>query len=215
MVKAWRGPLLTLVILGGIVVFLFFNQEVPKTIEAPADPVATTDQGEKLTPGPKPTGRVQEHPIGEEVVKNHVQVAAVWLASVGMDGRPISEGKSLIHLEADVRATAGNPNGFAKNEFVPYLKVRYKLFKAGSNQAIESGEMLPMVAFDGLHYGANVESPEPGAYQLVFEIDPPSAGGLGRHSDPLTGVAPWWDSFTAAFEWTVEPSTANTTARNP
>ena len=106
-------------------------------------------------------------------------------------------------------------NGTGKSTVLKILAGMDGLFKAGSNQAIESGEMLPMVAFDGLHYGANVESPEPGAYQLVFEIDPPSAGGLGRHSDPLTGVAPWWDSFTAAFEWTVEPSTANTTARNP
>ena len=49
---------------------------------------------------------------------------------------------------------------------------------------------MPMVARDGLHYGANIEMPRAGRYTLTYRIDPPSAGGLGRHSDAVTGVAP-------------------------
>jgi uncharacterized protein involved in high-affinity Fe2+ transport len=61
--------------------------------------------------------------------------------------------------------------------------------------------MIPMVAADGLHYGASVSMPKAGEYRLTYKIDPPSAGGLGRHSDPATGVAPWWTPFEASFEW--------------
>ena len=71
-----------------------------------------------------------------------------------------------------------------------------------------TGELLPMVAWDGLHYGANIAMPKAGAYKLVYDIEPPSANGLGRHSDPATGVAPWWTPFQATFDWQVDPVTA-------
>jgi uncharacterized protein involved in high-affinity Fe2+ transport len=205
MIMGWRGPLTALAILGGVALILILNIE----------PGGDSGRGGAATPttpriAPKPTagmtvtpGRPLEHPIGDEVVKNQIQIAAVWLASVGMDGQPISEAQSMIHLEADVRSTANNPNGFAKDEFIPYLMVRYEIVPAGTNRPIQGGEMLPMVAFDGLHYGANIDRPAPGTYRLIYRIDPPSASGLGRHSDPVTGVAPWWDAFTAEFEWTV------------
>jgi uncharacterized protein involved in high-affinity Fe2+ transport len=32
-------------------------------------------------------------------------------------------------------------------------------------------------------------------------VDPPSKGGMGRHSDPVTGVAPWWEPFSVTFDW--------------
>jgi uncharacterized protein involved in high-affinity Fe2+ transport len=138
------------------------------------------------------------------VVKNHMTVAAVWLPSVGMAGMP-EPSSDVIHLEADVRATADNPNGFAKDEFVPYLKIRYDLIDPASGKPLQSGDLMPMVAADGLHYGANIARPAPGTYRLSYKIEPPSAGGLGRHSDPATGVAPWWEPFEASFEWTMDP----------
>ena len=60
---------------------------------------------------------------------------------------------------------------------------------------------MPMVARDGLHYGASIAMPKAGAYRLTYHIEPPSAGGLGRHSDPVTGVAPWWEPFEVSFDW--------------
>ena len=60
---------------------------------------------------------------------------------------------------------------------------------------------MPMVARDGLHYGASLTLPKAGAYRLTYAIEPPSAGGLGRHSDPVTGVAPWWAPFEVTFDW--------------
>ena len=107
----------------------------------------------------------------------------------------------VIHVEADIHATEGNPNGFAVHEFVPYLKISYKLIPAKGGEPVDQGEMIPMIAADGLHYGASMQMPPAGAYRLIYAIKPPSAGGLGRHSDPVTGVAPWWEPFEATFEW--------------
>ncbi len=43
----------------------------------------------------------------------------------------------MIHLEADIKATEDNPNGFAKDEFVPYLKVAYAIVPASGGTAID------------------------------------------------------------------------------
>ncbi len=153
---------------------------------------------------------VKENLIGEPVEKNHIRVVAVWLEAVKMEGMdPTSISASdLIHLEADIKATEDNPNGFARDEFVPYLKVKYSIVPAQGGPAIEKGELTPMVAWDGLHYGANLLMPKAGEYRLIYDIEPPSAGGLGRHSDPATGVAPWWQPFQASFDWSVGSATA-------
>lgn len=37
--------------------------------------------------------------------------------------------KSDIHLEADIHAVEENPNGFAEGDWIPYLKVDYKVTK--------------------------------------------------------------------------------------
>ncbi len=114
----------------------------------------------------------------------------------GMPAMPAATGSEVIHLEADIKATEGNPHGFAKDEFVPYLKVHYTITpttsSGGAGVPMREGDMIPMVARDGLHYGASVPMPTAGSYRLTYRVEPPSAGGLGRHSDPATGVAPWW-----------------------
>lgn len=143
----------------------------------------------------------REYPIGDPsgIVKNHIRVAAVWLPSVTMEGPAGPAG--AIHVEADITATEQNPNGFADGEFVPYLKINYKLTSADGKTVLDQGTMLPMVARDGLHYGTSMLPPEPGTYKLSYKIEPPSAGGLGRHHDPITGVAAWWEPFEVDFEW--------------
>ena len=210
MIKSWTGPLVTGVIAVGVGVVLVANLQKPGTHVA-ARPTLPPAPEVVVDPSPGPVGvGVQERPIGDPVVQNHVQVAAVYLPAVAMDGGDAG-GTELIHLEADIKATEGNPNGFAKDEFVPYLKVAYEIVPAGGGPAIEKGDLYPMVASDGLHYGANVIKPGPGDYRLVFGVQPPSAGGLGRHSDKATGVAPWWKPFQASFDWTVEAKAAQTT----
>jgi periplasmic iron binding protein len=36
---------------------------------------------------------------------------------------------------------------------------------------------------------------------LRYAIEPPSTGGLGRHTDAQSGVAPWWKPFEAVYDW--------------
>jgi uncharacterized protein involved in high-affinity Fe2+ transport len=152
--------------------------------------------------GGKPAG-FREYPIGDEVVRNEIRIAAVWLPPIQMEGMADAP-SDLIHVEADIHATEGNRNGFAKDEFVPYLKVSYEVRRADDPAAkapIASGPMIPMVARDGLHYGANIAMPDAGSYKLIYRIEPPSAGCLGRHADAATGVASRWKEFDVSFDW--------------
>jgi periplasmic iron binding protein len=199
--KTWAGPIVTGLIVIGVVAILAFNFQ-PARDSKPTPPPPPRPP---ITNGPN----LPEHPIGDPVFKNHIQVNAVWLAGVTMEG--MSMPADVIHLEADIKSTEDNPNGFAKDEFIPYLKVVYTLLDA-SGSTIESGAMSPMIASDGLHYGASLAMPRPGTYKLTYRIDPPSAGGLGRHVG-AGGVAAWWEPFDASFEWVVEPSKAPAPAK--
>lgn len=205
MQNRWVGPLVALLILGGVAAILALNLNPPaKPTDAqvsPVPPVEPTPVPEPARPaGAKPAG-FREYPIGEEVQKNHMRIAAVWLPPIQMEGMPAPPGADIIHLEADVRATEGNPNGFAKDEFVPYLKVTYTVAPAAGGAVIDKGTLMPMVALDGLHYGASIAMPPKGEYRLTYAFLPPSEGGLGRHSDSVTGVAPWWKPFEVTFDW--------------
>jgi periplasmic iron binding protein len=202
--ERWRGLIVLAVILGGVATILVLNVS-PKR---PASSDAVAAPGSAAAVVRRPAG-FREYPIGEDVEINQLSVVAVWLPPVQMDGSAaVPPGRAtMIHLEADIHATKGNRNGFAEGEFVPYLTVRYTIVPAdapAASKAVEtlSGTMMPMVARDGWHYGANVEMPKAGRYTLTYHIDPPSAGGLaGRHSDPVTGVDPWWEPFDARFDW--------------
>lgn len=60
---------------------------------------------------------------------------------------------------------------------------------------------MPMVAGDGPHYGATVRMPGHGRYRLVYTVHPPDPAQFGRHTDPITGVAPWFDTFRVEFDF--------------
>ena len=205
--RSWTGPLVSGLIVAGVVAILALNFQPARDTR-----VVQATSGVKVLPATaSPTGpNLREYPIGEPITKNHVQVAAVWLAGVTMEGMGMgptpADAGAVIHLEADIKATDDNPNGFAKDEFVPYLKVAYSIVPASGGAPLASGEMSPMVASDGLHYGASVAMPKPGDYRLIYDIQPPSAGGLGRHVG-AGGVAPWWEPFRAEFDWAVEAPT--------
>jgi uncharacterized protein involved in high-affinity Fe2+ transport len=199
----WVGPVVTVLIVAGVAAILLLNLNPQRTPSKPASASDGPVPAEPPTANParaKPAG-FREYPIGDEVVKNHMRIAAVWLPPIQMEGMPQTPGTDIIHLEADVKATEGNTHGFAKDEFIPYLKVRYRITPASGGAAIDEGELAPMVAADGLHYGASIAMPPKGEYRLTYAIQPPRAGGLGRHSDPVTGVAPWWEPFEVTFDW--------------
>lgn len=144
-----------------------------------------------------------EHPIGEPIEKNGMRVAGVYLQAVVMDPQDDMCGPADadIHLEADIHALKGNPNGFAKGEWVPYLGVTYELTKPGSDY-VSKGPLVPMVANDGPHYGRNVKLAGPGKYHVAMHFTSPVEHGFYRHTDKETGTGQWWAPFTQEWDFT-------------
>lgn len=147
-----------------------------------------------------------EYPIGRPQQVAGMQIAAVYLQPVVMEpeGMMRDAKDSDVHLEADISALASNVNGIPEGAWVPYLVVGFELSKTGSADVIK-GEMMPMVANDGPHYGDNVKLAGPGQYHLKLNVAPPSANKhahFGRHIDRQTGVAPWFKPFTVEYDFT-------------
>lgn len=147
-----------------------------------------------------------ETPIGKHQILNGMEIGAVYLQPIKMEPEGMM-GKveaTDIHLEADIHAVKDNPNSFAEGDWVPYLVVKYELSKIGSSfKAI--GDMMPMQASDGPHYGDNVKLSGAGKYKLKLTVLPPSANThahFGRHVDKETGVAPWFKPFDLSYDFT-------------
>ena len=147
-----------------------------------------------------------EYPIGVPQHRAGMEIAAVYLQPTKMEPegmmRKVTE--SDIHIEADIHALANNPNGFEEGAWIPYLAAKYEVTKIDSGQKV-SGELMPMVANDGAHYGDNVKLFGPGKYKVKYTILPPSANPhshFGRHTDRLTGVRPWFKAFDIENEFT-------------
>lgn len=149
--------------------------------------------------------RAVEYPIGKPQQVAGMQIAAVYLQPVVMEpeGMMRDAKDSDVHLEADISGLASNANGIPEGAWVPYLVIGYQVTKAGSSEVIK-GDMMPMVANDGPHYGDNVRLLGPGQYHLKLEIAPPTANKhahFGRHIDRQTGVAPWFKPFTVEYDF--------------
>jgi uncharacterized protein involved in high-affinity Fe2+ transport len=147
-----------------------------------------------------------ETPVGKPQLQSGMEIAAVYLQPVPMEpaGMMKSVADSDIHLEADIHAQGDNRNGFADGAWIPYLGVSYEITKQGAAQKI-AGELMPMVANDGPHYGDNVKLAGPGRYVLKLTIAAPDASShshFGRHTDKETGVGPWFKPFTVQYEFT-------------
>lgn len=144
-----------------------------------------------------------EYPIGEPQEGGGLEVAAVYLQPIVMEpeGMMTPAADADIHLEADIHALAANPNGLAEGEWAPYLQIGFKLSKTGSDWVSE-GHMMAMVANDGPHYGDNVKLDGAGEYHLELSVAPPDGMVFGRHTDPETGVAPWFETFTKSYDFT-------------
>lgn len=150
--------------------------------------------------------QAKEYPVGKPQIANHMEIGAVYLQPIHMEpeGMMLAANKADVHLEADIHATKGNPNGFGEGEWVPYLGIHYELTKVGSNKVLK-GDFMPMVANDGPHYGDNVKLMGPGTYKLKYTISAPNANPsshFGRHTDKETGVAPWFKPFEVNYTFT-------------
>src|SRR5689334_24068856 len=67
-----------------------------------------------------------EYPIGKPQIRAGMEVAAVYLQPVAMEptGMMRDAKASDIHLEADIKATDKNANGFADGTWIPYLSIQ-------------------------------------------------------------------------------------------
>jgi len=150
-----------------------------------------------------------EYPIGTPQERYGMEIGAVYLQPVEMEpeGMMRKAADSDVHMEADIHALADNANGFPEGAWIPALLVKYEVTKNGSDWKT-TGDFMPMVANDGPHYGDNVKLAGPGKYHVRYTIYPPSAPEnpygrhFGRHTDRLTGVRPWFKSFTVEYDFT-------------
>ncbi|WP_144142558.1 iron transporter [Paraburkholderia sp. BCC1884] len=147
-----------------------------------------------------------EYPIGKQQIHGGMEINAVYLQPITMEpeGMMRKASDSDVHLEADIHAVKNNPTGFAEGDWMPYLQVHYELTKAGSTQT-QKGDLMPMVANDGPHYGDNVKLQGPGKYHLKMVVEAPMQSGhmaFGRHVDKETGVGPWFKPITLEYDFT-------------
>ena len=148
----------------------------------------------------------KEYPIGKAQTRDGMEIGAVYLQPIEMDppGMMKAAAESDVHMEADIKAAKGNPNGFSEGDWVPFLGVKYELKKDGGTESLK-GDFMPMVANDGPHYGDNVKLQGPGKYTLTLTVAPPSDNPhahFGRHVDKETGVGPWFKTFSVTYDFT-------------
>jgi periplasmic iron binding protein len=142
----------------------------------------------------------REYFVGGPVHDHDMEIVANYLVGVEMAPMPagMPMGPDVIHLEADVRATADNVYGYSDGAWVGYLTIAYTIEKTGSAWKA-SGTLHPMVAKDGPHYADNLKMEGPGTYKVVYHFTSPEANGFLRHVDKETGVPAWWSPFSETF----------------
>ena len=147
--------------------------------------------------------QAREYFVGGPVHQHDMEIVANYL--VGIEMAPamahMPTGPDVIHLEADVHATADNVYGYPDGAWVPYLTVNYSLQKVGTNWKAE-GVLHPMEARDGPHYADNIKMDGPGKYKVTYKFSSPESNGFYRHIDKETGVPVWWAPFSQDFTFT-------------
>lgn len=145
-------------------------------------------------------GAAREYYIGGPVKTHDMEIVGNYLTGIEMAPMPpgMVHGPDVIHVEADVHATADNPNGFADGAWIPYLSVDYTIEKVGSSFRA-SGMLKPMVAKDGPHYADDVKMDGAGNYRITYTFTPPQGTSFYRHVDQETGVPEWWKPFSQSF----------------
>ena len=142
----------------------------------------------------------REYTIGGPVHRHDMEIVANYLTGTEMAPMPadMPMGADVIHLEADVHATADNAQGFADGSWIAYLTIDFSIEKQDTDWKA-SGKLLPMVAKDGPHYAKNVKMDGRGAYKVTYRFTSPEANGFLHHTDKETGVPGWWAPFSESF----------------
>lgn len=147
-----------------------------------------------------PAAQAREYYVGGPVHKYDMEIVANYL--VGITMAPMSTtmvmGPDVIHIEADVHATADNIYGYPDGAWIAYLKVDYTVEKIGTNWKA-TGTLKAMQAKDGPHYADNIKMNGAGRYKVTYRFSPPEVNGFLRHTDKETGIPVWWKPFSQEF----------------
>jgi periplasmic iron binding protein len=156
-----------------------------------------------LLPAAHSAASAREYFVGGPVHEHDMEIVANYLLGVEMAPMPagMAMGPDVIHLEADVHATADNIYGYPDGAWVGYLTIAYTIEKQGTSWRA-SGTLRPMQAKDGPHYADNVRMNGPGTYKVTYRFTAPEAAGYLRHTDKETGVPAWWPPFSETFTFT-------------
>jgi uncharacterized protein involved in high-affinity Fe2+ transport len=139
--------------------------------------------------------------VGGPVHVQDMEIVANYLVGVQMAPMTkgmVMSGPDVIHLEADVHATADNKYGYPDGAWVGYLTIQYLVQKVGTTWHA-SGTLKPMTAKDGPHYADNIRMDGPGKYKVTYRFTSPESNGFYHHIDKETGVPGWWAPFAVAF----------------
>ncbi|EPD53296.1 hypothetical protein HMPREF1210_01027 [Paenisporosarcina sp. HGH0030] len=153
---------------------------------------ACTNQKEH---GSEHEGQAGEDIMIGQVIKNGMEINAVYLPH-SVEVAPVERGgkEGNIHLEADIHAAKDNSFGFHEGEWIPYLTIGYKIHNLDTDEDVDQGQLYQMVAGDP-HYASNVLLPEPGNYELTFQISEPD---LSRHAED---VEKFYEPMTLKWEF--------------
>jgi uncharacterized protein involved in high-affinity Fe2+ transport len=145
----------------------------------------------------------REYFVGGPVHVQDMEIVANYLVGVQMApmSRGMVQGPDVIHLEADVHATADNKYGYPDGAWVAYLTINYVVEKVGTPWRA-TGVLKPMTAKDGPHYADNIKMAGPGRYKVTYRFTSPESNGFYHHVDKETGVPGWWTPFNTAFVFT-------------
>jgi uncharacterized protein involved in high-affinity Fe2+ transport len=147
--------------------------------------------------------QAREYFVGGPVHQHDMEIVANYL--IGVEMAPMQPGMAMgpdvIHLEADVHATADNVYGYPDGAWIAYLTIAYTVKKAGTPWHAD-GTLKPMEAKDGPHYADNLKMDGPGQYTVEYRFTSPESNGFLRHTDKETGVPAWWKPFSQTFTFT-------------
>jgi uncharacterized protein involved in high-affinity Fe2+ transport len=150
-----------------------------------------------------PAAMAREYFVGGPVHKNDMEIVANYL--VGVEMAPMMpnmvHGADVIHIEADVHATADNSWGYPDGAWIGYMTIGYTIAKEGSDWKT-TGALKPMNAKDGPHYADNIKMDGAGKYKVTYTFSSPEVNGYYRHTDKDTGIKEWWKPFSETFEFT-------------
>lgn len=142
----------------------------------------------------------REYYVGGPVRTHDMEIVANYL--IGVEMAPtmadMPTGSDVIHIEADVHATADNAFGYPDGAWIGYIGIGYTIEKLGTTWNA-AGQLHPMQAKDGPHYASNLKMDGAGRYKVTYTFSPPDPNSFWRHADQETGVPEWWKPFAESF----------------